>query len=977
MKMRMARLVAVNELRQWRRHRWLLIALVLFLLLETVVCWRTFRGLSEQRLSQRDQQQSAREAWLSQATANAHMATHQGTMLFKVPSPLAQFDPGVDPALGISLHIEAHRPGEMAPPPMDDQISLLKFEASTPALLMQMVFPLIVILLGHAGISGEREQGTLRLIQSLGAKWPTWVGGKLLAIGIVNTVVLVPVAFLLGKIAFLSDFSPEMTFFNVTVRSLTLGGTLWLYLLGWGALSLGISARASSSRAALILLLLLWCGWTVILPRIALDVAQAQVSLPTSEEIRDRQHKVLGQSDAGSSELKRRLDALQQRLLKEHGVDRIRDLPVSFAGAKMMEIERYTDEQYERIQADLNDRFAQQDRIVEWFEPFSPYLAIRAVSMAFSGTDRRHHEAFLGAAEEYRRDLVQTMNLADTENRQPGSSAEEKREFWGQVPPFEFTFPEGVLAAQVASWPLAMLLAWTGGTFILALIAPLQRERTQRELGFRKRVQFPLAAEWSLALSDPAFRLTLVILALLTVFACQPGLHQYHVRQDRSRSLEIRNETAQRILESAYSPEVDPDAIRGKEGAGFSLLEAQDLKLSAKSPDLLAHYDGLWWTWTPPSPLASLAIGESTVWPDRYRISASSHAETLRRDILENPFHSRIGPFDLTLFVAAILPLGILVLTHGLISSEREQGTLALLVSQSVSPFRLFLKRCLLRVSCAVFVVVAVTFIVCLVQDCHLAQPHVAIALMLWGICLFLYAMFWGMLALAVNAFGRSTSTNALWLLLCWIGLILVIPTVLARLVSNEHPVSTPTALAQKEREILSECQQNSDLVVTSPLPGESAGSLASLTPQQHEMLRYWRVHDEAARRFREVLHDEFEQHRSRDTSFNAWAWLSPVVAWRQAAVQLAGTSLSEIAMFAEQTNHFQGNSVSYFQPYSVAERELTLADVQQIPRFQPDQLERPANGTERMQWIMALLGWNGILWLAAAFRCRHGIDVK
>ncbi|HWL08281.1 MAG TPA: DUF3526 domain-containing protein [Planctomicrobium sp.] len=974
MELRTIGIIAVNELRQWSRHRWLLVALLLFLLLETMVCWRTFQEFREQRLSLRDQQQSAREAWLSQTTTNAHMATHRGTTLFKVPSPLACFDPGVDPALGTSLHIEAHRPGETTPPPTDAQISLLKFEASTPAVLMQMVFPLIVILLSHTGISREREQGTQRLIQSLGMRWPTWICGKLLAIGTVNTVALLPVAGVFVVAALLPDFRSEMRFSNQIVRSSAIVGTLWLYLLGWGALSLGISARASSSRAALILLLLLWSGWTVILPRIALDVAQSQVPLPASEDIRDRQRKVLGQSDAGSSELKRRLDALQQRLLKEHGVERLRDLPVSFAGAKMMEIEKYTDEQFERIQADVNTRFARQDRIVEWFEFFSPYLAIRAVSMAFSGTDRRHHEAFLGAAEEYRRNLVRTMNLADMQNRQPGNSPEEKRAFWGQVPPFQYVFPEGALVAQVAAWSLTMLLVWTGIAFILALIPPLQRTGKEKAAK-RGKAWIPNATEWNLALSDPAFRLTLTILALLTVFACQPGLHQFHVRQERS--LEARNETARRILESVFSPEVDLNAIRGEEGAGFSLQEAQDLKLAARSPDLLSHYDGLWWTWMPPSPLAVLAIGESTAWPDRYRVSASSRTETLRRDILENPFHSRIGPFDLTLFVAAILPLGILVLTHGLISSEREQGTLALLISQNVSPFRLFWRRSLIRVSAAVLVIVIMTFIVCQIQGCNLAQAHVAIPFMLWGICLFLYAMFWGMLALAVNTFGGSTSTNAIWLLLCWIGLVLVIPAISARLVSNEHPVSIPAVLAQKEREILSECKKSSDSLMTSPLPGESAEALVSMTPQQQEMLRYWRVHDEAAKRFQEVLRDEFDQYRSRDTSLSAWAWLSPVVAWRQATVHLAGTSLSDAATFAEQTSHFQMNSISFFQPYSVSERELNLADIQQIPRFQPAPFEHSAREWERIQLLLALLFWNGLLWLVAAYRCRRGIDVK
>src|SRR5690606_31427453 len=117
-----------------------------------------------------------------------------------------------------------------------------------------------------------------------------------------------------------------------------------------------------------------------------------------------------------------------------------------------------------------------------------------------------------------------------------------------------------------------------------------------------------------------------------------------------SKRLEVRNETAQRILEAAFSPDIDLKSVLQGEESGFSLQEAEELKLAASSPDLLAHYDGIWWTWKKPSPLSVLAIGESTTWPDRYRLSAPSHTETLRRDILENPFHSRVGPFDLTHF---------------------------------------------------------------------------------------------------------------------------------------------------------------------------------------------------------------------------------------------------------------------------------------------------------------------------------------
>ena len=980
MQLRTIRLIAAKDVRQWRRQHWLSIGFVLFLLFEFAVCWQTFHGLREDRVSQIHQQHLGRESWLAQETSNAHLATHRGTTLFKVPSPLAGFDPGVDPALGASLPIQAHRPGEMGAPSSDAQNSLLKLEASTPAVLMQMVFPLLVILLSHAGVTREREQGTLLLSQSMGLRWPTLIAGKLLAIGGIITLAMLPS----GGILFLSGFETnvveQMSLWNVSLRATAIIVTLWLYLFGWGALSLAISARSSSSRAALILLVLLWSGWTVVVPRVALDTAQARVPLPTAEEVRDRRSKVASQSDGESSGLGQRLETLQRRLLETHGVDRVRDLPVSFASAKMMEIEKYTDEQFERIQTELDNRFRQQDRMVERFAAISPYLAVRAISMAFAGTDRRHHEDFLDAAEEYRRALVRTMNLADMQKLQPGESRQEKRAFWGQVPPFRHTLPEGIQVAQVAVWPLSMLLAWIGFSCLLALLPPLRWTSKWKGQGVRTALQIPVTAEWSLALRDPACRLTLGILAVLTALACQPGLHHFHARQEMSKRLEVRNETAQRILEAVFSPDKDLKSILGEEESGFSLQEAQDLKLAAHSPDLLAHYDGLWWTWMEPSPLSVLAIGESTTWPDRYRISASSHTETLRRDILENPFHTRVGPFDLTLFIAAILPLGILVLTHGMISLEREQGTLALLISQSVSPFRLFSRHCLIRVSAAVMVIITVTFVVCWCQGCNLAQPEARIPFLLWGCSMFLYALFWGMLGLVVNTFGGSTSTNAIWLLLCWIGLVLMIPVIATQQAVHRNPVSEFSELAEKEREILERCKQKSAESDPTLDPGDAPASAVSLTPQQ-ESFRYWSIHEEAAGQFHTILQNDLNQHLSRERSVDGCGWLSPVIAWRQGAVQLAGTSQSEMVTFVEQTNQFQRDTFSFFKPLSVAERDLTLADIQQIPRYEPEQrnnsLQSHYHSSRLSVLITILLAWNSVLFLVAAFRIRRGIAVK
>ncbi|WP_166825843.1 DUF3526 domain-containing protein [Thalassoroseus pseudoceratinae] len=963
-------IVARNEVRQWLRNRWLVLAITVFVLLEIAICWRTARVVQDQIDLQNQRQQKARVAWLEQPTTNAHMATHHGTVLYKFPSPLAVFDPGVQPNLGTALEIKAHQLGETNFPPAGTRLSLLKLDATTPALLMQMIGPLLVVLMTYYGVSEERATGTLRLIQSQGVRWRGWVGGKLLAISLFVMLISAPISCLLGWAA-LAGNGLEASTSNAVMRATFLVGSLWLYLIGWGALSLGLSSRVASSRTALILLLLLWSAWTIILPRFALDVAQDQAPLPTIEEFRDQQRHVLNSSREDSMELRRRLDLLKERLLKKYDVKHIRDLPISFAGAKMMEIEKYTNEKYDEIQAELTDTYRRQDKFLKWFELVSPYLAIRSVSMAFSGTDREHHEAFVYAGERYRRNLVRTMNLADTENRQPGETSEDRRQFWGQVPPFEQTLPSVQLVLRLAIWPIVILVGWSGTAVALALIPPYQRDEVGTSKT-RKRSWLPLPSEWRLVIADPVFKPTMLILALLTILASQPGLEQYQLRKTQSQEARARNELVQKILESAFRDDVDLAAIVEEYDLGFSIQEIEDLQWAATSPDLLSHQEGLWWTWSRASPENALAIGESTAWPTRYRLS-TSRAETLRRDVLENPFYARIGSFDLTLFVAAILPLAIITLTHGLVSSERDDGTLALLMSQPVSLFRLFLKRILIRVSAATFTIVVIAYLTLLVQGCNLLQFPAAKPFLLWGVILFLYSLFWGSLSLAVNFAGGSSSANVVWLLLFWITLTVFIPRTTAEYVSERHSVLTPSSLAQTEREIRAE-SETTLINVDSNQPIVTDGE--NLSPQQEEMLQYWLRDNEVARRFQTVLQKDVQNHCARDASLDTYGWLSPVIAWRQAAVQLAGTSLTHKATFADQTNRFQEEYISYFQPYSVAEQELDLKEIQQAPSFNAIAAKQTSQRGLSFDLMLSLLAWNGVVGLAAYVCFRSGVSV-
>jgi len=104
-------------------------------------------------IQQSDLQAADREAWLSQTTANAHMATHTGQTVYKPVSPLASFDPGAVSDFGSTVFLQSHHQSAAKNNLRQDKIDLLQSEAYSPAVLLTLIGPLLIIVLGSASIA--------------------------------------------------------------------------------------------------------------------------------------------------------------------------------------------------------------------------------------------------------------------------------------------------------------------------------------------------------------------------------------------------------------------------------------------------------------------------------------------------------------------------------------------------------------------------------------------------------------------------------------------------------------------------------------------------------------------------------------------------------------------------------------------------------------------------------------------------------
>jgi ABC-2 type transport system permease protein len=413
--------------------------------------WKTYSDLSAQH---RTAQAATREQWLNQPKKNPHSAAHYGVYAFKPKSQLAIVDTGIDPYVGVAVWLEAHKQNEMKYRPAQDRTAVQRFGEMSGADVLQVLLPLFIVLMAFSAFAGEREQGTLRQLLSVGARPRDLALGKTLGVASGLGLILLP-ATVLGALALALSTSQGLLADDPR-RVAALVAIYLLYFALLIALSLWVSAWAKSSRLALVVLLTFWFANSLVAPRVASDVASWLYPTPSAAEFQ----KALEAELNDQVEMDRRLERRKAELLAEHSVTTIDALPIAFGGISLQEGEEHGNEVFDAHFGRLFDVYDRQNRIYQRGGVLAPMLAARALSMGLAGTDFPQHRHFLTAAESYRRDIQRVMNGDITKHQKPGQVYLAGRELWDQVAPFEYTPPGAGWVLQQYGPSLAALAGW-------------------------------------------------------------------------------------------------------------------------------------------------------------------------------------------------------------------------------------------------------------------------------------------------------------------------------------------------------------------------------------------------------------------------------------------------------------------------------------------------------------------------------------
>lgn len=407
-----------------------------------------------------------RQAWVNQGKANPHSAAHFGRYAFKPLLPAALIDQGLNPYLGVAVYIEGHTQNPFRYRPVEDSTGLRQFGELTAAGVLQFLLPLVIVLLTFNAFAGEREQGTLKQLMSLGVKPARLLAGKALGVAAALATLVIPAAILgLGLLS--GAMRMEGTQDGVRFAALSL--VYLVYLLTFVALSLGVSARAATARMALLALLGFWAATTLFVPRASATLAEMLHPTPSLPEFlkqveEDMENGVDGHRPPGERE-----EELRQAMLKKYNVTSEKDLPINFTGLVLQESEEHGNAVYDKRFAELRGQYGRQSGILRNASAVSPLLAVRSFSMALAGTDLWHHESFADAAEAYRRKWVKRLNDDLTYNSRTGDfTYAVGREFWEATEDFDYASPPVGSVLRTQRWSLLVLAAWLCAALLFA-----------------------------------------------------------------------------------------------------------------------------------------------------------------------------------------------------------------------------------------------------------------------------------------------------------------------------------------------------------------------------------------------------------------------------------------------------------------------------------------------------------------------------
>jgi len=376
----------------------------------------------------------------------------------------------------------------------------------------------------------------------------------------------------------------------------------------------------------------------------------------------------------------------------------------------------------------------------------------------------------------------------------------------------------------------------------------------------------------------------------------------------------------------------------------------------------------------PSTPLTPMALGQSDLFPSQFQISYQSKIYFINNNEIENPWHLLSGHFDLAFVIIYLLPLVIFAIGYNLLSGEREDGTLKLLLSQPLALLTVIVAKIMVRASVLLGISVLAPLLMLAIMRPQIVQHFDLTAW--WVVLIAAYALFWCAVVVFFNLLKTSSASNAVLLMVSWVVIVLVCPVLLNMAVSVINPAPSRAELATRTRNATAQAMEANAEDFSTDYDHMYAPD--GLRPQDGHIeisarpLAFARAQKQVDEIMQPEL-DKFErQMEQRQALVLRYSVISPAAMIYEGMSALAGTGQSRYAHFMHQIDSYHQTWKDFFLPRIEEGRAIVPDDFQNIPTFHWQ--EEPTQHIAAQAWdcLWKLLLPSLLLLMLSLWRLRY-----
>tara|TARA_B100001059_G_scaffold186421_1_gene188345 strand:- start:1794 stop:3215 length:1422 start_codon:yes stop_codon:yes gene_type:complete len=333
-----------------------------------------------------------------------------------------------------------------------------------------------------------------------------------------------------------------------------------------------------------------------------------------------------------------------------------------------------------------------------------------------------------------------------------------------------------------------------------------------------------------------------------------------------------------------------------------------------------------------PQPMSFVSTGQSDVFTHYIKPTVRGDDFTLNFTEMTSPVQLLFGSFDLSFVIVYLLPLLIIAFSYNVLSSEKEQGSFPLLASQPISIRKWVFQKLILRFFwLLLLVLVSMGLVFILVGVYPLDWGNI---LALFGLT-FSYMFFWFALAFLVNLFSDSSAKNAVSLIMLWVVIVLLIPSVINQLGIRLYPIPSRTLMIKEMRETKAEAAKMQDEILDNFLRDHPEYAINDSAQSRNFYHRYMASQKVVKDKLEPIIDNYEEQLRRQQLWSKKLQWISPAVVVQQSLNRLAGNSAEDYGNYRRQVIQFSEKWRNYFTNLLYNNIMFSKQDYTALPKFE------------------------------------------